>query len=132
MHEFDRATGKPVDVQYSTSPARPRSPSRVRIASPDDPEDLRAASRALARLSGRGWSFFGSRYYFSEEHWTCQAVADLWERAPDPEALAFCLRWHEYQRRLQHEERRLALRRRRLVRVRSVRHAARHPGLEPW
>ena len=104
MHEFDLATGKPVDVQYMyfTGEAALALARAHRIT--DDPEDLRAASRALARLSGRGWSFFGSRYYFNEEHWTCQAVADLWERAPDPDALAFCLRWHEYQQRLQHEE----------------------------
>ena len=36
--------------------------------------------------------------------WTCQAMSDLWDRAPDPEALAFCLRWHEYQRALQRTE----------------------------
>jgi hypothetical protein len=104
MHEFDLATGTPVDVQYMyfTGEAALALARAHRITG--DPEDLRAASRALARLSGRGWSFFGSRYYFNEEHWTCQAVADLWDRAPDPEALAFCLRWHEYQRRLQHED----------------------------
>jgi hypothetical protein len=44
----------------------------------------KAATSALARLSGPGWSFFGSRYYFGEEHWTCQAADDLWDRAPDP------------------------------------------------
>jgi hypothetical protein len=101
MHMFDRAAGRPVDVQYLyfTGEAALALSRAHRITG--DPEDLRAASRALARLSGKGWSFFGSRYYFSEEHWTCQAMADLWERAPDPEALAFCLRWHEYQRSLQ-------------------------------
>ena len=104
MHEFDRATGKAVDVQrlYFTGEAALALSRAHRMTG--DPEDLRAASRALARLSGRGWSFFGSRYYFSEEHWTCQAMSDLWDRAPDPEALAFCLRWHEYQRALQRTE----------------------------
>lgn len=102
MHLYDRANGKPVDVQmlYYTGEAALALARVHRITG--DRYDLRAASRALARLSGHGWSFFGSRYYFSEEHWTCQAMADLWERAPDPAALAFCLRWHEYQRRLQH------------------------------
>ena len=101
MHEFDRESGKPVDVQrlYFTGEAALALSRAHRMTG--DPADLRAASGALARLSGRGWSFFGSRYYFSEEHWTCQAMADLWDRAPDAEALAFCLRWHEYQRRLQ-------------------------------
>jgi hypothetical protein len=101
MHEFDRAKGKPVDVQhlYFTGEAALALSRAHRITG--DPEDLLAASRALSRLSGEGWSFFGSRYYFTEEHWTCQAMADLWDRAPNAEALAFCLRWHEYQRRLQ-------------------------------
>jgi hypothetical protein len=104
MHLFDRRAGKPVDVQflYFTGEAALGLARAHRITG--DPDDLRAASRALGRLSGEGWSFFGSRYYFSEEHWTCQAMSDLWERAPDPAALAFCLRWHEYQRRLQHTD----------------------------
>jgi hypothetical protein len=102
MHLYDRAKGTPLDVQmlYYTGEAALALARVHRITG--DPDDLRAASRALSRLSGQGWSFFGSRYYFSEEHWTCQAMADLWERAPDPAALAFCLRWHEYQRRLQY------------------------------
>ena len=104
MHLFDRNTGKPIDIQllYFTGEVALALSRAHRIT--NDPEDLRAASGALARLAGDGWGFFGSRYYFSEEHWTCQAVEDLWERAPDPKALAFCLRWHEYQRRLQHAD----------------------------
>ena len=102
MHLYDRTARKPVDVQflYYTGEASLALARAHRIS--NDDRDRVAASRALAHLAGRGWSFFGSRYYFSEEHWTCQAVADLWDRAPDREALAFCLRWHEYQRRLQH------------------------------
>jgi hypothetical protein len=102
MHLYDRAAKKPIDVQflYYTGEAALALSKAHAITS--DLHDQEAASRALARLAGSGWSFFGSRYYFSEEHWTCQATADLWERAPDREALAFCLRWHEYQRRLQH------------------------------
>lgn len=103
MHIYDRRAKKPVDVQllYFTGEAA-LALARAH-AELGNPEDLTAATRALARLSGDGWSFFGSRYYFTEEHWTCQAVAELWDRAPDPRALAFCLRWHEYQRRLQYD-----------------------------
>jgi hypothetical protein len=102
MHVYDRVAKRPVDVQllYYTGEAA-LALSRAHLVTGDD-ADLQASRRALARLAGSGWSFFGSRYYFSEEHWTCQAVADLWARAPEPDALAFCLRWHEYQRRLQH------------------------------
>ena len=102
MHLYDRTKKQPIDVQYLyyTGEASLALARAHRIS--NDDRDREAASRALAHLAGRGWSFFGSRYFFSEEHWTCQAVADLWDRAPDREALAFCLRWHEYQRALQH------------------------------
>jgi hypothetical protein len=101
MHEYDRAARRPIDVQllYYTGEA---ALSLSRAASLlGDSRDLDAARRALARLVGPGWAFFGSRYYFGEEHWTCQAMADLWDRAPDPAALDFCVRWQDYDRKLQ-------------------------------
>jgi len=103
MHQYNRATKEPIDVQflYFSGEATLALARTHRIT--EDPDDLDAARRGLARLSGSGWSFFGSRYYFSEEHWTCQAVAELWDRVPDEEALTFCGRWHEYQRRLQQD-----------------------------
>jgi hypothetical protein len=64
-------------------------------------EDLDAASRGLAHLVGPAWSFFGDRYYFAEEHWTCQALEELWERAPNVRALEFCLGWQSFNRALQ-------------------------------
>jgi hypothetical protein len=103
QHEYDRAKKSPIDVQYLyyTGEAALALARAHRIT--NDPADLDAARRGLARIAGSGWSFFGSRYYFSEEHWTCQAVAELWDRAPDEEALRFCGRWHEQQRRLQQD-----------------------------
>jgi hypothetical protein len=103
MHLFDRVQKKPVDVQYLYFTGEAALALARAHAVTGNPQDLDASRRALGRLSGGGWAFFGSRYYFSEEHWTCQAVAELWDRAPDPNALAFCARWHEYQRRLQQD-----------------------------
>lgn len=102
QHLYDRAAQKPVDVQllYFSGEATLALARAHRIT--NDPADLDAAVRGLARLVGSGWHFFGDRYYFSEEHWTCQAMEDLWERAPNREALTFCKRWHEYQRRMQY------------------------------
>ena len=102
MHEYDRRDRRPIDVQllYYTgeaSLALSRAHALLR-----DPRDLDAAARALAYLVGPGWTFFGSRYYFGEEHWTCQVMDDLWQRAPDPRALDFCLRWQAYNRKLQY------------------------------
>jgi hypothetical protein len=103
QHRYDRATKQPIDVQYLyfSGEATLALARAHRITG--DAADLDAARRGLERLSGSGWSFFGSRYYFGEEHWTCQAVAELWDRAPDVAALAFCGRWHGYQRRLQQD-----------------------------
>lgn len=104
MHMFDRPSGKPVDVQYLYFTGEAALALARAHAVTHDPRDLEAARRALRHLVSKGWSFFGSRYYWSEEHWTCQALDELWERAPDPEALAFCSRWHTYQRALQQGE----------------------------
>jgi hypothetical protein len=103
MHEYDRPAKKPIDIQrlYFSGEATLALARAYRVT--NDPQDLDAAKRGLARLVGTGWHFFGDRYYFSEEHWTCQALDELWDKDdPNWEALRFCERWHEYQRRLQY------------------------------
>jgi hypothetical protein len=103
MHLYDRQGRRPVDLQllyYSGEAAF--ALSRASALS-GDPRDLEAATRIVAYLVGPGWSFFGSRYYRGEEHWTCQAMDDLWGRAPQPtedQALDFCLSWQAYGRAL--------------------------------
>jgi hypothetical protein len=101
MHQYDRESLRPIDVQflyYTGEAALALSRAHALLG---DSRDLDAASRAVARLVGDGWSFFGSRYYFGEEHWTCQAMDDMWDRAPNRQALDFCLRWHAFGRKLQ-------------------------------
>lgn len=102
MHEYDRDTRRPIDVQllyYTGEASLALSRAHGLLG---DPRDLEAASRAVAYLVGPGWSFFGSRYYYGEEHWTCQAMDDMWDRAPNLAALDFCLRWHAFGRTLQY------------------------------
>jgi hypothetical protein len=102
MHEYDRGANHPIDVQllyYSGEAALALARAHSLLG---DPRDLEAASRALAHLAGPAWSFFGSRYYWGEEHWTCQAMDDLWGRAPNRQALHFCLGWNEFGRKLQY------------------------------
>jgi hypothetical protein len=102
MHEYDRDSSRPIDVQllfYSGEAALALSRAHSLLG---DARDLDAAARALAHLAGPAWSFFGSRYYWGEEHWTCQAMADLWERVPDRRALAFCMGWEAFSRKLQY------------------------------
>jgi hypothetical protein len=103
MHFYQRPEGRPLDVQllyYSGEAAFALARAH---ALGGDPRDLDAATRALAHLVGPGWRFFGSRYYWGEEHWTCQAMDELWGRAPQAvlePALDFCLGWQAYGRKL--------------------------------
>jgi hypothetical protein len=103
MHLYDRRAKRPVDVQllyYSGEAAFALSRAHGLLG---DARDLAAAVRALEHLIGPAWSFFGSQYYWGEEHWTCQAMDDLWDRAPASTretALEFCLGWQAYGRQL--------------------------------
>jgi hypothetical protein len=107
MHGYDRAARRPIDVQllyFSGEAALALSRAHALLG---DSRDLDASFHALDYLVHRGWTFFGSRYYWGEEHWTCQAMDDLWERATAPEqrgtlddALQFCLDWAAYGRLL--------------------------------
>jgi hypothetical protein len=66
---------------------------------------LEGARKSVAWLTGPAWRFFGNRYYFAEEHWTCQVVGETWPNAPNPDALDFCLRWQAFNRSVQlHQE----------------------------
>jgi hypothetical protein len=102
MHQYDRESQSAIDIQliyYTGEAALALSRAHALLG---DAQDLESASRALEYLVGPGWRFFGSRYYFGEEHWTCQAMDDMWDRAPNRAALDFCLRWHAFGRRVQY------------------------------
>jgi hypothetical protein len=104
MHLYDRASQRPIDTQllyYSGEAAFALSRAHSLLG---DARDLDAASRVVAYLIGGAWRFFGSRYYWGEEHWTCQAMDDLWDRAPNRAALQFCLDWHAFGRKLQYRQ----------------------------
>lgn len=100
-HYYERSTKTrlPLQVPYYAGEATLALARAHRVTG--DPADLDGATRGLAHLVGPAWSFFGDRYYFAEEHWTCQAMEDLWERAPNERALERCLRWQEFNRALQ-------------------------------
>ncbi|MFO0679654.1 MAG: hypothetical protein U0169_24210 [Polyangiaceae bacterium] len=66
-----------------------------------DRADRDVARAALHAIAGGSWSFPGSRHYFAEEHWTCQALDALWDSDPDPAALAFCEAYGAWLRELQ-------------------------------
>jgi hypothetical protein len=101
MHEYDPVARRPIDVQYMYYSGEATLALARAHALTHDAADLDAARRGLAHLVGPAWSFFGDRYYFGEEHWTCQAMGELWGRAPDERALDFCVRWQRYDRTMQ-------------------------------
>jgi hypothetical protein len=102
MHLYDRAARSPIDTQllyYSGEAAFALARAYGLL---HDAADLEASSRALDHLVSKAWTFFGSRYYWGEEHWTCQAMDELWDRAPNHSALRFCLDWQAFSRKLQY------------------------------
>jgi hypothetical protein len=101
MHEFDRSTGKPIDVQYPYYSGEVAFALARAQRLTQNPDDLHGASAALAHLVQRTWSVAQNRYFFGTEHWTCQALEELWDRAPDRNALDFCLDYQGYNRLLQ-------------------------------
>jgi hypothetical protein len=104
MHVFDRKTNRPVDVQlqYYTGESMLALARAYQVT--QNPEDIQAASRALEYATGKGWDFFGSRYFFANEHWTCQAIDDIWDHAPSEQALDFCLRYNAFSRLIQQDD----------------------------
>jgi hypothetical protein len=98
MHVFDIAKGQPIDIQqaYYTGEAALALSHAHRITR--DPRDLDAAERALAFLVYRPFWAIGMHYIWGTEHWTCQAMQDLWQRVPNPKALEFCMEWQSFNR----------------------------------
>jgi hypothetical protein len=100
MHLYDRRANEPVDRQFIYYSGEVTLALSRAYGLLHRQADLDAASRGLAHLVGPAWSFFGDRYYFGEEHWTCQAMSELWNAAPDRKALSFCERWQAYGRKM--------------------------------
>jgi hypothetical protein len=55
-----------------------------------DPGLLPKARAALDHLTKRNWSFFGSKYFYGEEHWTCIAANEAYPEVRDDAYLEFC------------------------------------------
>jgi hypothetical protein len=103
-HFYNRKTKQPLDrqTQYVNGQAALAFATAYGIT--QDPKDLKAAKRTVRYTTRVGWDFFGSRYFFGNEHWTCQAVAALMPYDPDPADLDFCLRFNAFSRNIQTPE----------------------------
>lgn len=104
MHVFDRTAGRPIDeqTQYVNGQAALAFIKAYEIT--QDPKHLEAGHAAIRYATRVGWDFFGSRYFFGNEHWTCQAVKELLVHRDDPVALDFCLRFNAFSRQIQTPE----------------------------
>jgi hypothetical protein len=102
MHEYSRERQEPLDVQHMYYSGEAALALLTGYEQLHDPRDLEAASRLMTHLTGAGWSFFGARYFYGEEHWTCQAVAKAAVHMPMDDALDFCVRWGRWQEKLQY------------------------------
>lgn len=93
MHFYDRVKNEPIDEQvlYYTGEASFALGRAARVT--HDPRDVEAASRALDHLVTYPSWYVGWHYYYNAEHWTCHALEELWQRAPNKKALRFCLDW---------------------------------------
>ncbi|MEM9067885.1 MAG: hypothetical protein AAGE52_05240 [Myxococcota bacterium] len=104
MHEYDVRAQEPIDVQhmyYSGEAAFALLKAHEVLG---DEANLEAARRLMGHLTGAGWNFLGSRYYYGEEHWTCIAAGEARERIESPEGLDFCQRWFGFNDALQYRE----------------------------
>ena len=107
MHEYDRKDNKPIDVQrmFYSGEAAFALLRAYRVLG--DEANLTAAKKLMKHLTGSGWNFLGSRYYYGEEHWTCIAAGEargLIDRADSVAALDFCNRWAEFSELMQFDE----------------------------
>ena len=97
-HTYDREQSTVIDEQFPYYTGETvLALSRAHLIT-HDPRDLDAATRALKYLVSRPALFVTWRYFWRAEHWTCQAVTDLWTRAPSKAGLEFCLAWQRYNR----------------------------------
>jgi len=104
MHEFDLAAGQPIDVQYLYYSGEAAYALLLAYDALHDARDLEAAKRVMAHLTGSGWDFLGSRYYYGAEHWTCIAAGVGRDEVDSPEALDFCGRWADWNANLQYRD----------------------------
>ena len=102
MHEYDRKRARPIDIQHMYYSGEAATALLSAYERTRDPRDLEAAKRLMKHLTGAGWSFFGSRYFYGEEHWTCQAVGKAAAYMDVSSAVDFCLRWARWQGKLQY------------------------------
>lgn len=96
MHEYDLDAQAPIDVQHLYYSGEAAFALLKAHEATGDEENLHAAQRLMTHLTGSGWDFFGSRYYYGEEHWTCIAAGEARDRGASDEAVDFCRRWYEW------------------------------------
>lgn len=103
MHEYDLEADAPVDVQRMFASGEAALALLRAHDALGDPRDLDTARKLMAHLTGAGWRFPGSRYYYGTEHWTCLAVGAGWDRIPSDDGYEFCARWAAWNANLRYD-----------------------------
>lgn len=93
MHLYDRRRNEPIDVQLMYYSGETAFALIKAYRALGDERNLRAAERLMKHLTGEGWDFLGSHYYYGEEHWTCIAAGEARGLIDTRAALDFCQRW---------------------------------------
>jgi hypothetical protein len=101
MHEYDLRENRPIDVQHMYYSGEAALALLTAHRMRGNPENLEAARRLMRHLAEESWSFFGSRYYYGEEHWTCMAANEAAGRMDVSSGLDFCMRWANWNRTIQ-------------------------------
>lgn len=69
-----------------------------------DERYLTAAKKVLDYLTGKAWDFFGSDYFYSEEHWTCIAADHIYPYIKSRQYVDFCHGFSKYMKQLQYNQ----------------------------
>jgi hypothetical protein len=101
MHDFDHHTNRPIDVQHLYYSGEAAFALLRAYEVLGDKRDLETVRKLMTHLTGAGWNFFGSRYYYGEEHWTCQAAGAATGSIDVGEAYDFCSRWAAFNSKIQ-------------------------------
>jgi hypothetical protein len=70
----------------------------------EDPALLEPIRKAMDFLTTENWSFFGSKYFFGEEHWTCIAAHEAFPEVQNEAYLEFCEDFAGFLRQMQTSE----------------------------
>jgi hypothetical protein len=102
LYDVDRDERSPERLLYYSGEATLALIEAYRVLG--DPALLPRIRSAMDYLTKESWSFFGSAYFFGEEHWVCIAANEAFPEVQDEAYLDFCERFAGFLREMQTAE----------------------------